>query len=58
MAYNVIDGDVQGQTFLYTAIEITQQWTKRLIKASNGTYYLEYYNGGALVYVDPLTKLK
>ena len=55
MAYNVIDGDVQGQTFLYTAIEITQQWTKRLIKASNGTYYLEYYNGGALVYVDPLT---
>lgn len=55
MVYNNIDGDVQGQTFLYAATEITQVWTKRLLKASNGTYYLEYYNGGALVYVDPLT---
>ena len=51
--YNNIEADVQGQTFLYTATEITQFWTKRLIKGSDGIYYLEYYNGTALVYVDP-----
>lgn len=55
MAYNIIDADVSAQTFLYAATEITQSYSKRIIKGSDSTLYLEYYNGAALVYVDPLT---
>ena len=52
---NQIDADVQGVTFLFTATHVANLYTKKILKASTGTLYLEYYDGVALQYVDPLT---